>query len=436
MNSKYQCKKCFIVKSDFTLTEIRRKTYICKECLKKNNQTLTAEQKQDKQRKNIQDQKINLKDISIEINPHIVNYFELKETDIEFCAQYIDYSKIDIDIEIPTAIQSVMGTGKTQYVRYIIQQARKQNKTVCYACPNISTIEDTREQLQSNNITVSSYKDSNISDVVLTTIDSIDKFIDRDILIVDEVYSVFEELSLKSNIQSTGILTAEVETRYRKILEHKNVFILDRFIAPVLRMFNAFQLNPNSTKQNEHIVIKNNYKKTKEIYINEFRIAKIMLDVILDHTDNEILIQSSERRTVEGLNKKLNNLGIPCVIKTSIARDLSNTVFNQHNLKLSSPVISRGVSLSADKVWIIDSGRTVGVVGMIQMTDRARNSKVINVKVSNGSKQKNKLLDMYSKLINCDINNRIIRFLRMSDLVESNHKQAYLYLLKQTYSLT
>ena len=432
------CYKCKIDKSkvDFTKSQFKITNPVCKECRRENNKTLTPEQKRLKQLQRIQQQKINLKDINIDINPYIKKYFELKNADIEFCSQYIDYSKINIDINIPTAIQSVMGTGKTQYVRKIIQEAREQKKTVCYACPNISTIEDTREQLLSNGITVSGYKECNIFDVVLTTIDSIDNFLDRDILIVDEVYSVFEELSLKSNIKSTGVLTAEIETRYRKILEHKNVFILDRFIAPVLRMFNAFQLESDSTKSNEHIVIKNNYKKTKAIYVNNFKIDKVISDIVLEKENNEILIQSSEKRTIETISKKLNVLGIDNLSKTSSTnKGMSNNDFNQSKLKLSSPVISRGVSLTADKVFILDSGRTVGVVSMIQMTDRARNSKVINIKVSNGFKIENKLTLAYSKLVECDINNRILKFISKSDFVEKNHEDTYLYLLKQTYNL-
>ena len=431
------CYKCKTDKDNqsFTPSQFNITNPVCRECRRKNNQTQTPEEKRENKLKKLHHQKTNLKDITVSIHSDIKKYFELNDPDITFCSQYINTDKINIDISVPTAIQSVMGTGKTKYVQKIIELARKEEKTVCYCCPNISTIQDTRQQLRDNGITVSGYKECNITDVVLTTVDSIDKFLDKDILIIDEVYSVFEELGLKSGIQKTGILSSGIETRYRKILEHRNVFILDRFIGPVLRMFDCFQLNGDSTKMRDHQVIHNTYKKTKQILINDFKTDKMVSEVALEQNNN-LLVQSSEKRTIDTFSKKLNARGIDNIIKTSVTnKELSNFDFNKHQLKLASPVICRGVSLNSNKVWIIDSGRTVGVVGMVQMTDRSRDSKVINIKVSNGSKQENALLDEYSKLVECAVTNRMIKFISFNNFIEKNHKNVYLFLLQETYNL-
>jgi len=87
--------------------------------------------------------------------------------------------------------------------------------------------------------------------MVISTIDSCDRWLDYDVLIVDEVLSLFSETTLKTeNLKNTDF--AIWNSKYKSIMQHRCPIILDRYVSLVLPLFDA-----------DFFVIRNNYKKTK-----------------------------------------------------------------------------------------------------------------------------------------------------------------------------
>lgn len=275
-----------------------------------------------------------------------------------------------------------------------------------------------------------------IFDVMLSTVDSCAKHLDRDVLIIDEVFSVWEELGMKTQSNPSGNSESLLHTKYNAIQAHKHIFILDRYINPVIKLFDAFQ-------GNDFQMIHNIYKKPKEIVVHKCKNIRYYNEEILNKIDTRkgrYLLQGSIISPLVKFSASLSDLGIDSMLKTSKHnKEMSNENFDKHNIKISSPIISKGVSLSADYVYILDSGTSVGVIGILQMADRARNSTTINIRTLKGNLGKVQEIQSTFKQItqlgSNIYNKRILEFLEDSRKREEYHDLMVLYCLSDTYDL-
>jgi len=443
------CKKCseeLILTDDkktsnVTPSEYKRSNGKCKECSSiVNSSHRKPKRSKDDKMKDTHTKKvvngtykrISLDDLEPDIHNSIRRRFVLQnhKHHIKFYAQYILPEKVQLNIDIPTAIQSVMGTGKTKYVLEAIKQAKEDNKTITYVCPNISTIVTTQKEIENAGYTVYNYKAAKQAikyDISLVTVDSYNKIDSSDILIIDEVFSVFEEMGMKYNNINTITSVLKYQT-YGDLLSHPKVIMLDRYIQPVINLFDCFQ--------KDYMVIENTYKKEKKeisVQVNG-NLQDTLREIVIMSKQKKVLIQSTEKGQAQKISELLVDNNITHNLKTADdGKNISIEEFDLNDVKIANSIISRGVNLTSDEVYLIDSGRSLGVISTLQMLDRARNSVNIHLKIENGNiKDKVELLKMYEG-IKSEQNNRIAEFLRMGKFVEEHHKETLTYLIKDTY---
>ncbi len=425
-----------------TKSQLKRKTPICKECYKKHNAkhntTQTHENKQEKLMSVMVHNRNPIQKVSIDkqIQKHL--QLNKQEVNIRFYAKYIDSQKIKsyIDINTPTAIQSTMGTGKTKYVIEIIEQAIKTNKTVIYICPNISTINDTAKKLDDVGIIYTKYTDTKYFDspnIVLSTVDSCNDYLDMDILIVDEVYTVFEEMAFKTIAKDK--VNQNLLHHYYRIMQHKFPFILDRYINPVIRLFDAFQKNFQGCVT-PFRVVENTYKKTKPVHVLEYdrqRDVQNEIHKLLNfYPEESIAVHFSEEKSAKKLYNALIDVDLDVGLYTSKQKDK----IDDYQIMITTSSLSRGNSLCGDSMYLIDSGRTVGVMTLLQMIDRVRDSKSINLYLKEGNLHNdnvNKLYNHHNSLAGHNFVLRIREFLRLVKKMEKHHKAVLQFMVTDTY---
>ena len=339
------------------------------------------------------------------------------EGDLEFTSEFIDLEKINLPLK-PTAIQSVMGTGKTAYVEYFIRKAQKENLKVLYVCPNISTVQTTLEYLQNKGINAEHYRTATfISEVVISTLDSCDEWMDYDVLIVDEVLSLFAETTFKMN----GVYDVRFDAKYRAIMSHKLPIILDRYVKPVLPLFDQ-----------KFFIVKNNFKKRKQINVIQSRVDRY-LDLVIEKAKEgkEITFHSWGIRAIEKLEEKANDehlriKSIHSQTRTKVG-DLEDA-----QIKCSTSKISRGVNLSGEIVFLNDEGRTHSFITALQMIDRARDSKEINIRITKDAKKSTSRYYSDIKSVDCYHHRLKLFDLRIIEL-EKHYRDVLLFLINDTY---
>ena len=345
--------------------------------------------------------------------------------DLSFTDEFIRYEKIRLPL-VPTAVQSVMGTGKTTYVRYFIEEAKRQNKKVLYICPNTVTVDSTYETLTKNGITAYHYKGENPqiqAEVVVSTIDSCDPWLDYDVIIVDEVLSLFSETNLK--LSNTASIEALLwVSRYKRIMSHPLPIILDRYIAPVLSLFDA-----------SFYKIKNLYQKSKTVYDYSNVSRDKFLDLVIDTAKTKrVTLHTNWISTIERLQEKHSIVGGSILKAFHSKSDTKLRELKSSTLMCSTSKLSRGVDLSAEEVFLQDTGGTHSVITSLQMIDRARDSKVINIRVPFNKSKGQEVKRYFSSYVPTDKHEiRLHQFDTKMDYLDLNYKEVLYYLVSDTY---
>jgi hypothetical protein len=400
---------------------------ICKECKRRRNQK-TNPKHRDKYKKQNLNKPLKRIEFMEEINtkPGYQNIHE----------QYIQSR----NYTLPAIVESPMGTGKSQVVIDVINQ--NLGKTIVYLTVNISTLENIHQEFEDRGIEFISHLDQQFDlktyqgvNVITITPDSYHKIPEPDILIVDEVQSVFVEMTSKTEEQLNENFNDELQRKitfidtYKRIINHPNYVLLDAEVPEWLFTFEA------KTK------IKNIYKKSKDIRIYRQDENRYLQDKFIklitkkSKTEVTISVHSDSKRFLSKVKEVLITEGIPendICLYTADNR-VSLDVLNETRIKLISPVISRGVSIKSETVFVFDTGLVLHPYVIFQMVDRARESKVIHIGLSTNKKPKkqkyviqtilgNHILSKYQQLETTNEENRIDYII---NLLQKNYSYHY-----------
>ncbi len=186
-----------------------------------------------------------------------------------------------------------------------------------------------------------------------------------------------------------------------------------------------------------HTIIQNLYKKKKHINLSTYQEQKQIraeISAILKlYPDEEISIHFSEERSAASFALALKEKYHVALYTSKAKEDIK-----QAQVKITTSSLSRGYSLTSDTTYLIDSGRTVGVMTLLQMIDRARNAKAINLYLSNGTTKNealNYLYNKYQEFNSYDYVLRIKSFLDVIKKMEKQHKDVLKFMILDTYDV-
>ncbi len=401
---KKQCKTCSAelilsenkAKANVSPSEYKRKTPRCKCCMKINN-AISNKKHKEKNKENYHKKREYCMNKPLEKTE--TEHFGNRPRKAGFTNIYEQYLTPRI-YELPAVVESPMGTYKTQAVIDVILQ--NPDKCIVYLTANHTTLNSTQEVLKSKNIPYIPHTDKQFQEktfikkpgVITITPDSYHQLTFKpDILIIDEVHSVFiEAVTNKTEKNALSMnphkrLNQLIDT-YTRIIDHECYLLLDAKVE-----YSLFRTPPIQ-------LIKNLYKKEKEINIYEpqpyirDKFQEKFISEVLESFDTQetVSLQSDSVGYLDDTYQKLK-----LVLTTEQFQEVviftghhNNKMkikeLNTYKIKLMSPKISRGVSVKSDIAYVYDTGRVLHPYIIFQMVDRARNSRVIHLGLNENKK--------------------------------------------------
>lgn len=345
------------------------------------------------------------------------------------------------------AIKSPMGTGKSTVIKFIIDEARQIDMRILIITNRISVAKDFREKY---NLKIYNQDNYQIGDNLICQYDSLHKYNIKnfDIVILDEFISLL--FHSRSAINNSSINIAKFFASF-----NLKVVVADAFLT-------GYE-NKILNKTSNLYLLDNDWRDDAQIYnylhFNYF--IKMLVNCALKH---KITVSSTSLSIINALQLLFTDLNLKVITLTAetpeSTKQLIYNLFQEENhdkwdILLYSPTLTVGVS-NLNKVkyhFHYDSAMTTDVVSSLQMIKRTRKAQQIHIYVKSRinyvktelNKLKNEYLNNikdvaehnylfnindYGEPILNKIGKKCLLIDTYKNILEFNHKEAFLYLLR------
>jgi hypothetical protein len=347
------------------------------------------------------------------------------------------------------SIRSPMGTGKSTIINHIVQECHEEDMRVLIITNRISVAQDFGKKY---GIKVYNQDEYNIGDSLICQYDSLWKYNIKsfDIIIMDEFISLM--MHSRSNLNNSSVNIAKFFGSF-----NKKLVIADAFLTG----YENFLLNQKT--KNIHL-IDNNYRDPTTLYSYEnfnYFVQQILYTAEKGH---KITVSATSLNFIHSLQSLLQKRGKKVVALTADTPDSTKELIyglfekedhNKWDVLIFSPTLTVGVS-NLNKVnyhFHFDSSMSSDVISSIQMIKRTRKTKEIHMFIKekinylktsyndirdeymgNIGKniEQNYLFDIddYGEAKLSEIGKKAIKIDTFKNILEFNHKEAVMWLLK------
>ena len=358
------------------------------------------------------------------------------------------------------SIRSPMGTGKSTIIGHLIQECLEEDTRVLIITNRISVARDFSKKYNLKLYNKDKYE---IDDSLVVQYDSLWKYNIKnfDVIIMDEFISLM--LHSRSNLSNSSVNIAKFLASF-----NKKLVIADAFLTG----YENFLLN----KKKEIFLLNNEYRDPSNVLMyqdqNYFMRTVVskgddLLSIIEKSNGDKrpkITISSTSIQVINELTLMLSSRGLKVVTLTAetpeLTKDLIYGLFEKVNhdkwdVLIFSPTLTVGVSNINSSLchFHYDSSMSTDVISSIQMVKRSRKAKEIHLYIKErinyirttyneirdeymsnlGKNLDNNYLfeiDNYGEPRLSNIGRSAIKIDTFSNILEFNHKEAFLYLIK------
>ena len=346
------------------------------------------------------------------------------------------------------AIRSPMGTGKSTVISDIIQEAHEQDMRVLIITNRISVAEDFGKKY---NLKIYNKDKYQIGDSLICQFDSLHKYNIQyfDLVIIDEFISVL--LHSRNAMSSSPINISKMFASLKKKL-----VIADAFLT-------GYELNILRCKKENCFLLDNTFRDGTKVNLFE-NFNYFILKILETAKKEKITISSTSLSVIKALQLLLSKHGIKVVTLTSETPEGSKELVykyfeDENNTKwdclIYSPTLTVGVSNlnNVKKHFHYDSSITCDCISSLQMLKRTRKVEEINIfikertdylKTSYESLRDDYLSNVgksfdynfifsindYGEPVISKLGKKIIQLDVLKNILEYNHREAFLWLLK------
>lgn len=351
------------------------------------------------------------------------------------------------------SIKSGMGSGKSNIIDHIIERSHSEDKSVLIITNRISVAEDYHSKYTKHGLKIYNNDRYNIGDSIIVQFDSLYRYSIKyfDVIVIDEFMSLM--IHARNNLTETNSNIIKLFGSFNKKLVIADAF-LTGYEQTILQ------------KTENTILIDNEYKDSTELlmYKNKaFFVTEILrLSKLLKGTE-KISISCTSIGMINGLRYILEKAGISVVALTadtpSISKKIVYDLFSkkEHDkfqVVIYSPTLTVGVSNinNVQHHFHYDGSMSCDVISSVQMIKRSRNAKYIHMyikeKININKITYESLKDFYMQSTNKrsadsyifemdnygDMNlspagKKAIKIDVYSNILEFNHRAAFIYLL-------
>ena len=355
------------------------------------------------------------------------------------------------------SIKSPMGSGKSLIITEIIEQCIAEDKKVAIITNRISVAEDYYNKYKQFDLKLYNKDRYNVGDSLIVQFDSLFRYSMKyfDVVIIDEFISLM--VHARNNLTDTNANILKLFATF-----NKKLVIADAFLT-------GFEQRLLLKTENT-ILVDNTYRDDVNInlYENKAYFVQMILQAARQIGDKEkISISCTSLGMIKGLKEILTKRGLSVVTLTGETPDISKKLVydlfskkdhDKFQVVIYSPTLTVGVSNLNNVVhhFHYDSGNSCDVISSIQMIKRSRYAKYIHLYLKPGNKilktSYESLKDFYMNSINRksadsyifemdnygDINLSNAGKLALlidtyTNIMESNHREGFLYLLKEQF---
>ena len=346
------------------------------------------------------------------------------------------------------SIRSPMGTGKSTIINHIIEEAHEQDMRILIITNRISVAKDFGKKYD---IKVYNQDKYEIGDSLICQFDSLWKYNVKlfDIVIMDEFISLMGHS--RNNLSNAGMNIAKFFGTF-----NKKLVIADAFLTG----FENFLLSDKTA--NVHMV-DNTYRDPTSLY--SYDDYNYFVNSLVYHADkHKITVSATSLSFINSLQALLVKRGKKVVALTAdtpdSTKELIYGLFEEENhdkwdVLIFSPTLTVGVSNLNDVPYHFhfDGSRSTDVISSIQMIKRTRRTKEIHIHVKEHIKylktsyndirddymvNMGKLTDQnylfavddYGETKLSEIGKKAIKIDTFKNILEFNHKEGMLWLLK------
>lgn len=345
-------------------------------------------------------------------------------------------------------IRSPMGTGKSTIIAHLIEECHEQDMKVLIITNRISVANDFGKKY---NIKIYNQDKYNIGDSLICQYDSLWKYNTKffDIVIMDEFISLM--MHSRSSLNNNAINIAKFFGTF-----NKKLVIADAFLTG----YENFLL---SNKEKNIHLIDNIYRDPTTLY--NYSDYNYFVKSLIYHTDkHKVTISATSLAFINAMQMLLTNRGLKVVTLTAGTPDSTKKLIyelfekddhDKWDVLIFSPTLTVGVS-NLNNVhyhFHFDSAMSTDVISSIQMVKRTRKTKEIHMFIKERTNylktsyndirdeymqnigknvEHNFLFDMddYGEAKLSNIGKKAIKIDTFKNILEFNHKDAMLWLMK------
>lgn len=350
------------------------------------------------------------------------------------------------------AIKSPMGTGKSIVIAEIIKDAQEQDMRVLVCTNRISVAEDFTHKYNLKIYNKDKYKNN---DSIIVQYDSLWRYNIKnfDLVVFDEFISLL--LHSRNNLNNTVSNIAKFFACF-----NKKLVIADAFLT-------GYENCMLTNKKDNLWLLYNEYRDDTDLYA--YVDYNYFIQSVLSHAKTQpITISCTSLTTIFALKMLLSKYGLRVVTLTAetpkMTKDIIYKIFQQtenkeYDVLIYSPTLTVGVS-NMNNIGVhfhYDSSSSCDVISSLQMIKRTRKAKEIHLYVKNKVQylkttykelkddylqnigkfvEHNYIFELndYGEVRLSKLGKRAIAIDVMKNILETNHKNAFMYLLNYQFS--
>ena len=346
------------------------------------------------------------------------------------------------------SIRSAMGTGKSTIINHVIEECHEEDMKVLIVTNRISVAEDFSKKY---NIKVYNQDKYEIGDSLICQYDSLWRYNIKffDIVIMDEFISLM--MHSRSNLNNSSINIAKFFGCF-----NKKLVIADAFLTG----YENFLL---SNKENNIHLIDNNYRDPT--ILHNYEDLNYFVNSLVYHTEkHKITVSATSLSFIHSLQMLLQNRGLKVITLTADTPESTKKLVydlfekddhDKWDVLIYSPTLTVGVSNlnNVNYHFHYDSSMSTDVISSIQMIKRTRKTKEIHMFIKERTNyvktsyndirdeymgnigkhmKQNYLFDIddYGEAKLSEIGKKAIKIDTFKNILEFNHRDAMLWLMK------
>jgi hypothetical protein len=356
------------------------------------------------------------------------------------------------------SIKSPMGSGKSNIISNIIDQSLAEDKKVIIITNRISVAEDYYSKYKEFDLKLYNKDKYNVGDSLIVQFDSLNRYSMKffDVVIIDEFMSLI--IHARNNLTESNSNILKLFGTFPK-----KMVIADAFLT-------GFEQHLLQKTENA-VLIDNIYRDDCALFQYEnkaFFVTEIVRKAKALQGDEKISISCTSLSMLNGLRYILEKSGIDVVTLTSetpnVTKKLVYDLFtkkthDKFQVVIYSPTLTVGVSNlnNVKDHFHFDGSMSCDVISSIQMIKRSRNAKNIHFYIKskiqilktsyesikdyyvssiNKSSDDSYIFDIddYGDMVLSQAGKKALRIDTFNNLLEFNHKEAFLYLLQNQFS--